>query len=51
MLALQEFLGYSKLDMVRRYARFVEADSALDHAEASPADGWRGELRLVHLAG
>lgn len=41
MLALQELLGHSDLKMVRRYAKFVEADIALDHAEASPADKLR----------
>ena len=41
MLALQELLGHSDLEMVRRYARFVEVDIALDHAEASPADKLR----------
>jgi integrase/recombinase XerD len=41
MLALQELLGHSDLEMVRRYAKFVEADIALDHAEASPADKLR----------
>lgn len=41
MLALQQLLGHSDLEMVRRYARFVEADVALDHASASPADKLR----------
>ena len=38
MIALQELLGHSDLEMVRRYAKFVEADIALDHSVASPAD-------------
>ncbi|CAG1012636.1 hypothetical protein ANRL4_04697 [Anaerolineae bacterium] len=41
LLALQELLGHSDLEMVRRDAKFVEADVALDHAEASPADKLR----------
>ena len=41
MLALQELLGHSDLEMVRRYAKFVDADIALDHAEASPGDKLR----------
>lgn len=41
MIALQELLGHSDLEMVRRYAKFVEADIALDHAEASPGDKLR----------
>jgi site-specific recombinase XerD len=41
MLALQELLGHSDLEMVRRYAKFVEADIALNHAIASPADRLR----------
>lgn len=41
MIALQELLGHSDLEMVRRYAKFVEADIALDHAVASPADKLR----------
>jgi integrase/recombinase XerD len=41
MLALQELLGHSDFEMVRRYAKFVEADIALDHATASPADRLR----------
>jgi hypothetical protein len=39
--ALQELLGHSDLEMVRRYAKFVEADIALDHSVASPADKLR----------
>jgi len=35
MLALQESLGYSDLDMVRHYAIFVDADN-LDYTVASP---------------
>jgi site-specific recombinase XerD len=38
MLALQELWEHADLEMVRRYAKFVEADIALDHAIASPAD-------------
>jgi integrase/recombinase XerD len=41
MLALQELLGHSDFEMVRLYAKFVEADIALDHATASPADRLR----------
>jgi integrase/recombinase XerD len=41
MLALQDLLGHSDLEMIRRYAKFVEADIALDHASASPADKLR----------
>ncbi len=41
MIALQELLGHSDLEMVRRYAKFVEADIAIDHAGASPADKLR----------
>jgi integrase/recombinase XerD len=41
MIALQELLGHSDLEMVRRYAKFVEADIAVDHAIASPADKLR----------
>lgn len=41
MLALQQLLGHSDLEMVRRYARLVEADLAADHAIASPADKLR----------
>lgn len=38
VLALQELLGRSDLEMVHRYAKLVEADIALDDAIASPAD-------------
>ena len=41
MLALQELLGHSDLEMARRYPKFVEADIALDHAGTSPADKLR----------
>jgi integrase/recombinase XerD len=41
MIALQQLLGHSDLEMVRRYARLVESDVALDHAGASPADKLR----------
>jgi integrase/recombinase XerD len=41
MLALQDLLGHSDLETARRYARFVEADIAIDHASASPADKLR----------
>lgn len=41
MLALQDLLGHSDLEMVRRYAHFVESDISADHANASPVDNWR----------
>jgi hypothetical protein len=41
MLALQELLGHPDLEMVRRFAQFVEANISLDHAIASPTNRLR----------
>lgn len=41
LFALQDLLGHSSLEMVRRYARIVQADRAHAHKIASPADNWR----------
>jgi integrase/recombinase XerD len=41
LLALKELLGHSDMEMVTRYAHFVQADFAADHAKASPVDNWR----------
>lgn len=38
--ALQEMLGHSTLEMVRRYARLAEVDIATAQRAASPADKW-----------
>jgi site-specific recombinase XerD len=48
MLALQELLGRSDFETVRRYAKFTEADIARDHAITSPVlgCGFDQELRL-----
>ncbi len=41
VLKLQNLLGHSTLDMVKRYVHFVEGDCAAAHATADPADNWR----------
>jgi integrase/recombinase XerD len=41
MAALQDMLGHSTLEMVRRYARLAEVDLADAQKRASPADRWR----------
>jgi len=41
LFALQDLLGHTKLEMVRRYARLVQADREAAHKLASPADNWR----------
>lgn len=38
---LQQLLGHSSMDMVRRYLVFAEADLAAGHHFASPVDHWR----------
>lgn len=40
ILALQDLLGHSSLEMVRRYARQAEVDLAAAQKKASPADNW-----------
>ncbi len=40
ILALQDLLGHSSLEMVRRYARLAEVDLAQAQKRASPADNW-----------
>lgn len=41
MAALQDLLGHSTLEMVRRYARLAEVDLQDAQRRASPADNWR----------
>jgi integrase/recombinase XerD len=40
ILALQDLLGHSSMEMVRRYARLAEVDLATAQKRASPADNW-----------
>jgi len=40
MGALQDILGHSSMEMVRRYARLAEVDIASAQRKASPADNW-----------
>ncbi len=40
VLALQDLLGHSSMEMVRRYARLAEVDLAQAQKRASPADNW-----------
>lgn len=40
ILALQDLLGHSSMEMVRRYARMAEVDLAAAQKKASPADNW-----------
>ena len=38
---LQEILGHTTLDMVRRYLEIAQADIERSHRRASPVDNWR----------
>lgn len=41
ILKLKALLGHTSLEMVQRYVHFVEADCAVAHASADPADNWK----------
>jgi len=41
IFTLQQLLGHSSLDMVRRYVMLAEMDIEEAHRRASPADNWR----------
>jgi integrase/recombinase XerD len=41
VLALQQTLGHSDIEMVKRYAQITQSDYANMHRKASPADNWR----------
>ena len=39
--SLQIMLGYSTMDMVKRYLMIAQADLERSHKRASPVDNWR----------
>ena len=49
VFTLQQMLGHSDIEMVKRYAQIAQSDCANVRRKASPADNWRLRVNRIQL--